>query len=264
MQKLKTNFTDRPELITYVKALSPYASGQASPICGGRREAEAKLKNIDPLNYGNTRNFGTGKVTRLSAYIHHGIIDLNEIRNYALTKCSQPKQITKFIQELAWRDFWQRVAAQHPNWIWHDVEKYKTGFNHTDYQDELPNDIATGSTGIACIDNFINDLVTIGYVHNHARMYLASYIVHFRRVKWQTGAKWFLQHLLDGDEASNNFSWQWVASTFSNKPYIFNLENVSKYFGTLVDVTPENNQALNASYEKLSARLFPDLGKHDG
>ena len=60
-------------------------------------------------------------------------------------------------------------------------------------------------------------------------MYLASYVIHFRRIKWQTGAFGFATSS-DGDEASNNFSWQWVASTFSNKPYIFNLENVEKYF----------------------------------
>jgi deoxyribodipyrimidine photo-lyase len=88
-------------------------------------------------------------------------------------------------------------------------------------------------------------------------MYVASYIVHFRRIKWQAGANWFLQHLLDGDEASNNFSWQWVASTFSNKPYIFNLENVDKYFSGQVDTSAENNQLLNFSYDVLSQRLFP-------
>ena len=90
-------------------------------------------------------------------------------------------------------------------------------------------------------------------------MYLASYIVHFRRIKWQTGAKWFLHHLLDGDVASNNLSWQWVASTFSHKPYIFNLENVDKYFGKLVDTSPLTNQPLHASYEALQARLFPNV-----
>ena len=51
-------------------------------------------------------------------------------------------------------------------------------------------------------------------------MYVASYVVHFRRVKWQAGAKFFMTHLLDGDLASNNFSWQWIASTFAGKPYI--------------------------------------------
>lgn len=99
-----------------------------------------------------------------------------------------------------------------------------------------------------------------GYLHNHVRMYLASYVVHFRKIKWQTGAHWFLEHLLDGDEASNNFSWQWVASTFSNKPYIFNLENADKYFGKFFDASSKNNVELDTSYEELTKRLFPNIG----
>ena len=264
MKTLKTDFTNRDELIVYVKDLAPWAWGEASSICGGHDQANKLLQKIDPINYGKTRNFGDGKVTKLSPYIHHGIIDLNDIRNNALSKCSQPEQITKFIQELAWRDFWQHIADRNPDWIWHDVEEYKTGFTVEDYLDELPEDIMNGDTTIACINAFIKDLVNTGYVHNHARMYLASYIIHFRRIKWQVGAKWFLKHLLDGDEASNNLSWQWVASTFSNKPYIFNLENIDKYFGHIVDTTPKNNEILNASYEDLTKRLFPNLrGKHD-
>ncbi len=259
-EQLKTDFTDRAALISYVKDLAPWAEGENALIEGGKAHAQAKLKAIDPINYGKSRNFGNGKITKLSPYIHHGILDLNRVRNDALTKCAEPQQITKFIQELAWRDFWQRVADQNPEWVWQDVEPYKTGFSANDYQDTLPEDIADGQTGVACLDHFIKELLTTGYVHNHVRMYLASYVVHFRRVKWQAGASWFLSHLLDGDEASNNLSWQWVASTFSNKPYLFNLENVDKYFGGLVDTTPENNKPLDASYEVLTQHLFPNRG----
>ena len=90
-------------------------------------------------------------------------------------------------------------------------------------------------------------------------MYLASYIVHFRRIKWQAGAQWFLEQLIDGDEASNNFSWLWGASTFSNKPYIFNLDNVQKYFGDCIDTSACNNIVLNADYPTISSKLFPNL-----
>ena len=218
-----------------------------------------KLANIDPIAYARTRNYGDGKITRLSPYIHHGILSLSEVRNHALTKCSEPAQITKFIQELAWRDFWQRILTAHPQWAWEDAEPYKTGFTSQDYEDALPEDIANGKTGVACIDAFIHELTATGYIHNHARMYLASYMVHFRRIKWRIGASWFLQHLLDGDVASNNLSWQWVASTFSHKPYIFNLENVDKYFSKLVDTSPLTNQPLHASYETLQAILFPNV-----
>ena len=261
MDTLKKKFHDRNELISFVQSLAPWAEGEPSCIEGGHHNSEIKLQNIEPIAYARTRNFGDGKISGLSPYIHHGVLSLNEVRNHALTLCTQPEQITKFIQELAWRDFWQRLLIQHPEWAWEDIEDYKTGFSRAHYADILPDDIADGRTGVACIDTFIYELITTGYIHNHARMYLASYIVHFRRIKWQVGAKWFLKHLLDGDVASNNLSWQWVASTFSNKPYIFNLENVDKYFGKKVNTCPHHNQLLDASYEELERRLFPNIRK---
>ncbi|MDC0857411.1 FAD-binding domain-containing protein [Rickettsiales bacterium] len=256
MDKLQTNFKNRSELVSYVKELCPYAEGSASDIKGGLKSGLTKLNKIKPIKYAASRNYGHGDVTHLSPYIHHGILTLNEVRNHALSQCQQPAQITKFIQELGWRDFWQHISDANPNWLYEDVEPYKTGYNANDYQDQLPDDILKGKTGVAAIDNFINELITTGYLHNHARMYLASYIVHFRRIKWQAGAYWFLEHLLDGDEASNNLSWQWVASTFSNKPYIFNLENLSKYFGRIVDCSSENNQIFDKTYQQLNSMLF--------
>jgi len=71
------------------------------------------------------------------------------------------------------------------------------------------------------------------------------------------------QSFTRGDEASNNLSWQWVASTFSNKPYIFNLENVDKYFGMQVDMSSEHNAILDASYQQLTELLFPNLVERD-
>jgi deoxyribodipyrimidine photo-lyase len=256
---LEKRFISRQLLIDHVKTLSPWAEGEASDIVGGRKHAEARLKTIDPNAYSKTRNFGSGAVTRLSPYIHHGVISLSEVRDYVLSMVTSSGIATKLIQELAWRDFWQRVATSHPNWLWTDVEPYKTGFIANDYSGFLPEDILTGNTKVSCINIFIKELINTGYVHNHARMYLASYIVHFRRIKWQIGAAWFLKHLIDGDEASNNFSWQWIASTFSNKPYIFNLENVKKYFGNYVDTSPQNNFILDKSYERLAVDLFPKL-----
>jgi len=259
MQVLKTQFDTYEDLVSYVKNLAPWSEGEPSFIRGGRKSAEINLLRINPITYASTRNYGDGDITRLSPYIHHGIISLNEVRNFALTKCSDPSQIIKFIQELGWRDYWQRIISVNPEWAWQDIESYKTGFLVNDYADDLPDDIIKGTTDTSSINAFIKELIETGYIHNHARMYLASYIVHFRRIKWQVGAKWFLKHLLDGDIASNNLSWQWVASTFSNKPYIFNLENVDKYFAKCVDTSPLNNQSINDTYEALTLRLFPKL-----
>jgi deoxyribodipyrimidine photo-lyase len=77
-------------------------------------------------------------------------------------------------------------------------------------------------------------------------MWLASYVVHLRRVHWRAGADWLVAHLLDGDLASNHLSWQWVAGTGSHKPYLFNAENVARFApnawhspGTVVDQSYE-------------------------
>lgn len=269
---LPRNFPDRAAMFSHVVSLSSPETNAItgpdvrapSPIAGGRAEAEAALAKIDPRAYAASRNHLDGAVTRLSPYIRHGILSLDEVRNHALATVADPKAAEKFIQELAWRDYWQRIYATYPDRIWQDVEPYKTGFDASEYEDDLPRDIANGATGVACIDQFVNMLADTGYLHNHARMYLAAYIVHWRRVRWQAGARWFLQHLLDGDPASNNLSWQWIASTFSNKPYIFNLDNVAKYCGADINIVPRHNLVLDQSYERLNDLLFPHMGGPHG
>ena len=259
MHKSPKQFADRAALIAHVKAISPSLADDdvaVSPYRGGRSAGVEKLQAVDALGYGVSRNYLDGAVTRLSPYIRHAIVTLDEARNLALEQ-GAPKQIEKFVQELAWRDFWQRVYKQNPDWIWHDVEPYKTGFTADDYADALPDDIAAAQTDCAAINHFITTLVETGYLHNHARMYVAAYIVHWRRVKWQAGARFFLSHLLDGDPASNNLSFQWVASTFSNKPYYYNLENVQKFADAETPCAYHDNKPLAGSYDDLALRLFP-------
>lgn len=253
---------DRQAIVERVKSLSPGLSGEdvdVSPIRGGLQMARHNLECLNPDKYGATRNHLNGAVTKLSPFIRHGVIAAVDVRDYAL-EISDPKEAEKFVQQLAWREYWHLLYAEAPDMIWRDVEDYKTGFSASDYADTLPDDIATGQTGIACIDKFIHELLTTGYIHNHARLYLAGYICHWRRVKWQAGARWFLTHLLDGDPASNNLSWQWVASTFSHKPYYFNLDNVAKFSGDEVDTRFKTNKPLAGTYEALYERLFPNLG----
>jgi deoxyribodipyrimidine photo-lyase len=263
MEVQPKTFADRDALIAHVRALSPSLSPEetfVSDTKGGRDAGQALLQNIDPIAYGRSRDYLGGAVSYLSPYIRHGLITLNEARNLALERGPEDgdaKPIEKFIQELAWRDFWQRVYQQNPDWIWHDIEDYKTGFTAEDYADTLPDDIRQAQTDCAAINYFITSLQTTGYLHNHARMYLAAYIVHWQRVKWQAGARFFLAHLLDGDPASNNLSFQWVASTFSNKPYFFNLENLQKYAHPQAPCDAASNQPLSGSYEALAEKLFP-------
>ena len=184
LQRLKTDFENRDELIAHVASISPHiADRSVSSTFGGEKPAHAALASINPAKYAQTRNYLDGDVSRLSPYIRHGIITLNDVRNHVLSTSGEPKQTAKFIQELAWRDYWQRRYRQNPHDIWHDIEAYKTGFTADDYAETLPADIEAGETGVAVIDHFIHELCSTGYLHNHARMYVASYVVHWRRIK---------------------------------------------------------------------------------
>jgi len=173
------------------------------------------------------------------------------------------------IRQLAWRDYWQRLWSVWGEGVHHDREPLKTGHPSEAYADALPEDLARGSTGLACIDAFVADLVGSGWLHNHARLWLASYGVHWRRLRWQVGARWFHAHLLDADGASNSLSWQWVASSFSSKPYIFNRANLERFAGpSLCAACPAAGRGgaeaaggcpFEASYETLQERLFAGL-----
>jgi deoxyribodipyrimidine photo-lyase len=97
-------------------------------------------------------------------------------------------------------------------------------------------------------------------------MWVAAWVVHWLKVRWQAGARWFLRHLLDGDLASNNLSWQWVASTFSHKPYIFNRANLERYTGGRYCAGCPSAAAcpFDAGYPALERRLFPNLAPGSG
>lgn len=259
-------WTVREELASALRVNFPHLSPNdvaLSPTRGGRVAALAKLALVDPRSYERTRNFLNGDVTRLSAYLRHGVLTLAEVRDYALRKVSDPEHAGKLINEFAWRDYWQRLYMQLGEGIWQDREPYKTGYRASDYATEMPAEIVEGTTTLACMDGFSNQLAQTGYLHNHARMWLAAYVVHWRKVRWQAGARWLLTHLVDGDPASNNLSWQWVASTFASKAYIFNRENLERYTASTYCRTcshaKDRSCPFDSDYEALGQELFPRL-----
>ncbi|MBK8135406.1 MAG: deoxyribodipyrimidine photo-lyase [Anaerolineae bacterium] len=264
-ENMKRTFSDRDELAAYLREQFPEAAsvdGHISPTRGGRAAAVERLQKLGyGRDYEASRNYLDGPSSRLSAYIRHGVLSLAEVRDFAIEKEKLPEDAEKFINELAWRDYWQRLYADLGEGIWKDLEPYKTGKIADEYANKLPPDIVDADTGLPCIDALIKQLYTTGYLHNHARMWLAAYVVHWRRIKWQVGARWFLSHLLDGDPASNNLSWQWVASTFSAKPYVFNRENVEKFSeGEWCKTCPFYGRCdFEGSYERLERKLFPDV-----
>jgi deoxyribodipyrimidine photo-lyase len=251
---------DRTSLVAVIRKSLPGLTGEPSrdgAFVGGTAAAAARLAAIDPAAYGRSRNFLDGAVTGLSPWIRHGVLSLAEVRDHALMRVEQPEDAEKLVSELGWRDYWRRVHARLGDAIGRDLEP-PAAMPRRPALDRMPEDVLSASTGMPCIDAFVRQLHETGWLHNHARMWLASWLVHVRGVRWQAGAEWFLEHLLDGDPASNHLSWQWVAGTFSAKPYLFNRENLERYTaGVHCRGCPLLGRCdVEGSYEELTARLF--------
>ena len=220
---------------------------------------ETALVKIDAINmgaYARTRNALDGRVTRLSPYLTHGITNVPEV----MTRLALKNKIgweDKFIFELGWREYFHHVWSRLHDDIWRD----QTAPPANKYAEEMPRDIVSATTGVNIIDEQIRVLYQTGYLHNHARMWLASYIVHVRKIDWRVGARWMMGYLLDGDMASNTLSWQWVAGMWTGKPYLFNAENVAKYApesdntGSVIDLSyAEMDDIARGNTPMLSAR----------
>lgn len=184
-----------------------------------------RINKTDPGKYAGDRNYIDGTVSYLSPYISRGVISTKQVLESFLAKGFTPEQIEKFIQELTWREYFQRVWQQLGDDIFDDIRRSNTGIRHR----QIPAALLNAKTGIHAIDKGINELYETGYMHNHLRMYTASIACNIGKAYWEMPSKWMYYHLLDGDIASNTCSWQWVAGSFSSKQYFCNQENINKY-----------------------------------
>lgn len=189
-------------------------------------EALRRLDAVHPGEYARTRNALDGAVTGLSPYLTHGVIGLRAAAARVLQK-HRLGYDDKLMFEFAWREFFHHVWSRCGDEVLADMRPATLWPGR--YATTLPADLRAGRTGVPTIDAAVHQLYATGYLHNHARMWLASYAVHLRKVHWRAGADWMYGHLLDGDVPSNHLSWQWVAGTFSSKPYLFNADNVARF-----------------------------------
>ena len=183
--------------------------------------------------YSKLRNFDFGpekrsNVSCLSPYITHGIINEQEIIKKSLGKFSFSKN-EKFIQEVLWRTYWKGWLELRPN-VWSDylteLTKIKKDLkNNQNYKNAIE-----GKTKIDCFNQWVIELKENNYLHNHTRMWFASIWIFTLELPWQLGAEFFMQHLYDGDAASNTLGWRWVAGVQTQgKHYLASEWNIKKF-----------------------------------
>jgi hypothetical protein len=223
-----------------------------------RAKAIDKLNNFvekNLTNYSKSRNFDFGPNNRsniscLSPYITHGIINELEVINKSLKKFSFSKN-EKFIQEVLWRVYWKGWLELRPN-VWTDylkeLDKIRDEFkNHKNYQNAIE-----GKTNIECFNQWVIELKENNYLHNHTRMWFASIWIFTLELPWQLGAEFFMQHLYDGDVASNTLGWRWVAGVQTQgKHYLASEWNINKFTNNRFKNIKLNENAKPISSDKI-------------
>ena len=209
-----------------------------------------RIRAIDPVKYGSTRNYINGAVTYLSPYISRGVISTKFILSEVLKKGYKPAQIEKFIQELAWRDYWQQVWIAKGAAINQDLKHPQTPV----LNDSISKSIVDAVTGVEALDTAIETLYKTGYMHNHLRMYIAAVACNMGYSHWKVPAQWMYYYLLDADWASNALSWQWVAGANANKKYVANQDNINKYC-----FSNQKNTFLDVPYEAFTSMKTPEI-----
>ena len=125
-----------------------------------------QIDQLDPVEYGKTRNYIHGQVTRLSPYISRGVISVKQVLEQVLSKGYDQREIASFIKELAWREYFQRTWQVLGDDLFEDIRISRSRVTRK----EVPAALLTGTTCIEAIDNGIKELIETGYMHNHLRM----------------------------------------------------------------------------------------------
>ncbi len=169
----------------------------------------ATSDGVAPVDaYDESRNhLGVDGTSKLSHHLHLGTISATELAHRVDRR--RPGQ-EAFLQELCWRDFNHQMLAARPDLVHADI---RTRHDQWVDDDDAVRAWKAGRTGYPVVDAAMRQLTTEGWMHNRARMIVASFLTKHLYVDWRVGAWHFMDHLVDGDLANNFGQWQWTAGT---------------------------------------------------
>ncbi len=250
-KKWKSLLPERMEMTPAPEHISTPASIRTESILdvpvsalfpAGETEAQRRLTQFTKsqiYQYAQDRNrMDLDGTSALSPYIRFGMLGLRQAVNSAqqairsAEDTDSRKGAEVWLNELIWREFYIQI-------LYHFPYVSKRAFNPALLNIRWRNDAGEferwkeGRTGFPVADAAMRQLRETGWMHNRARMIVASFLVKDLLINWQWGERWFMENLLDGDPAANNGGWQWTAGTGTDAaPYfrIFNSILQSKKF----------------------------------
>lgn len=166
--------------------------------------------------------------SRLSPYLRLGALSPRVCFERALdAERETPRArrgIRKWLDELIWREFYVAILAAHPHVV---TRNFRPEFDALRWEDDEAGFRAwcEGRTGYPFVDAGMRQLAQTGWMHNRARMVVASFLTKDLGIDWRRGERFFQSRLVDGDLASNNGGWQWAASTGTDAQPWFRIFN---------------------------------------
>lgn len=261
--KLKNKFN-----IKFKETQKFYKHNPNNNVKGGRKLAEKIIKNFKEFeDYGKKRDNLNYETTQLSAYLKFGCVSIRETFHKAKKALGIKHSL---IRQFIWRDFYVHLAFEFPHVFGQPLKEQYAGIKWSNDKKTLEA-WKNGLTGFPIVDAGMRQMNKTGYMHNRARLIVASFLIKNLQHNWLDGEKYFATILVDYDPFANNGNWQWVAGTGADSmPYfrIFNpwtqgekydkeVEYIKKWVPELKDVPAKDIHKWEKKYEKYPNIDYP-------
>lgn len=207
-------------------------SGASLPDAGENAAQKRLSKFLDrsALYYAQRRDLPAEEGTsRISQDLRFGLLSIRSVYREATDRMpaatlEQRRSLQTFINELCWREFYFQVLWRWPHVLEHEFSEPFRGMPWVSDPHAFKQWTA-GQTGFPIVDAGMRQLSQTGFMHNRVRMIVAMFLTKDLHIDWREGERWFMQHLLDGEIASNNGGWQWSAGTGTDAAPYFRIQN---------------------------------------
>jgi deoxyribodipyrimidine photo-lyase len=207
----------------------PFQPGEAE----AQRRLRAFVEGDDPpiYQYAEARDrLDINGTSRLSPYLHLGMLSTRQavvaaLEGIAAAPDAESRQGAEtWLNELVWREFFVHILYHFPHVLEHS---FRANLRAVPWENDEEAFAAwcEGRTGYPVVDAGMRQLAQTGWMHNRARMIVASFLVKDLLIDWRWGERYFMQQLMDGDSASNNGGWQWTAGTGTDAAPYFRIFN---------------------------------------
>jgi deoxyribodipyrimidine photo-lyase len=243
------------------------AETSANLPAAGERAARERMKtfieNRTLMSYAQKRNTPAGVSTsRLGQDLRFGLISIRELYARCMAAVSQAEtadartSIETYIKELAWREFYMAILWFYPGVFDEEFSADFRGMPWPGTEQDFEK-WSQGMTGFPIVDAGMRELLGTGFMHNRVRMIVSMFLTKDLHCHWKLGESFFMQHLVDGENASNNGGWQWSAGTGADAAPYFRIQNpwtqtknydpqgayIRQWVPELKNVSPERFQA---------------------